>query len=244
MQLRTTIDLLTPLARAPLARMLALSLSLHLALIVIVQPRVGARPMSIQVINVRLVESPKPVSVGAPVADQPIADDLTPALLAPASTPAPPEAKLKPSPANESTPTANVETVLSPTAQAHSQVGDAARQPARDTASTLPSIPVMIDTNWYSARQLDVQPRARDPIQPDYPEEARKAGTEGVVTLIVRVDELGQVRDVRVENADPPGVFDDSAARAFKASQFFPARLAGAPVRAEIRIRVTYKLND
>jgi protein TonB len=117
-------------------------------------------------------------------------------------------------------------------------------RPANNTTASLPSVPVMIDTNWYEARQLDVQPRASQPINPAYPSDAQRRGQQGTVKLKLKVDEFGAVRDVEVEGGNPPGVFDDSALAAFKNAHFEPARKEGQPVRALIYIRVRYELGD
>jgi protein TonB len=224
--------------------MLLLSLGVHVALVMAVQPRPGSAIPYTHVISARIVETKSEKAPDRPP-DQPVPDDLSQALKlpppvqTPAVTPVPspvpeaPRAVVAAAPVRVDTPARAVEPEQLPS-----------RQPTRPDESALPSIPVMIDTNWYSARQLDVQPRARHAIEPDYPVEARKSGIEGVVTLIVRVNELGEVKSVKVESGTPPGVFDASAIKAFEAGSFLPARLAGRAVRAEIRIRVTYQLND
>lgn len=230
--------------RQPLMRMLLLSLGVHVALVLAVQPRPGSAIPYTHVISARIVE-PKAAAEPEKFPDQTVPDDLLDALRLPLpaetesvarqaeAAPEKPREAIAVAPERVETPARKVEPDLNPS-----------RHAAPPDSSALPSVPVMIDTTWYTARQLDVQPKARRAIKPDYPEEAWKAGTEGVVTLIVRVDELGEVKDVKVESATPAGVFDDSAVKAFEAGVFQPARLAGRAVRAEIRIRVTYQLED
>lgn len=235
---------LVHLARLPLSRMLLLSLGVHVALVLTVQPRPGSAIPYTHVISARIVEQPA-VAEPDKFPDQTVPDDLLDALRLP--LPAEAEAVARQvEPAREPTRKAVAvapERVEMPARQVDSELNPS-RHAAPPDAAVLPSVPVMIDTTWYTARQLDVQPKARDAIRPDYPEEARKAGIEGVVTLIVRVNEFGEVKDVKVESATPEGVFDDSAVKAFEAGAFLPARLAGRAVRAEIRIRVTYQLDD
>lgn len=213
----------------PLSRMLMLSIGLHLAVIMIVQPRPFPSVSEVVVLNARLLDkqveaAPRPVPVRQL---EPVA----------ASRISPPESKPEPPAEAEPAPAAPAEArpVLQPVAEA----------PARpQPASGLPSLPVMIDSNWYEARQLDVQPRAIARIEPRYPPEARRRGIEGSVKLEMRIDEYGVVREVEVTEGDPPGVFDESALAAFRQGRFQPARKDGRPVRALITIRVRYELND
>lgn len=102
----------------------------------------------------------------------------------------------------------------------------------------------MLDTTWYTAREVDLQPKPLQPINPGYPLEARRSGIEGSVVLEIRLDQAGEVQDVKVVEADPPGVFDASALAAFSHARFAPARRNGLPVRVVVRIRVSYQLTD
>jgi protein TonB len=100
----------------------------------------------------------------------------------------------------------------------------------------------MVDTTWYGARQLDVQPRTLKPVQPAYPPQARRRGLEGTVKLQLRIDEYGVVQEAAVEEGDPPGVFDAAALDAFRTARFLPAQKNQRPVRALVHVRVVFKL--
>lgn len=232
--------------RSPLARMLLLSTAVHLALAGLIQPRPGSSTPVVSSISARIVE-PLPASAEPPLAEASLAEIEAMALPDPISLPAealpavPVEpAARPPERVNAAEPPAPAPPVRAVTTEDLNP----SRLPARKTENLLPSVPVMLDTTWYSARQLDVQPKAEYSIEPDYPEDARRDGTRGNVTLLIRVDELGEVKQVTVESGNPPGVFDESAKLAFEQARFIPARLNGQAVRAEIRIRVTYTLND
>lgn len=229
-------------ARAPLARMLLLSLSLHAALIGLVQPRAPA-PDSVVVIHARLSDraaesaeemSPTPpASMTAPASQVLPVETTASEPVATPPRPVPAEAgKIEPPPGPEHNTTA----ASSPPVQAPRTL------PA--SGSALPSVPVIVDPNWYEARQLDVQPQAASAITPVYPAEAYRKGLQGSVVLRIKIDEFGQVRDIEVESADPPGVFEVSALEAFGKGRFKAGRRAGLPVRAQILIRVTYELGD
>ncbi len=86
-------------------------------------------------------------------------------------------------------------------------------------------------------------PRALSRAAPQYPASARHKGLEGRVVLQLLVDERGQVRDVRVLDADPPGVFDDAAVAAARRFSFEPATAAGRPTQAWVRQVIRFTLD-
>jgi periplasmic protein TonB len=106
--------------------------------------------------------------------------------------------------------------------------------------STLPraDVPLIVDPAWYAARELDLFPRPVTPVDPAYPESA--ADVSGEVSLLVKIDEFGAVREVTVVSAEPAGYFEDAAAQAFKASRFSPAQRDGHPVRSQIVVKVRF----
>lgn len=97
-----------------------------------------------------------------------------------------------------------------------------------------------VDLSYYSARELDVQPRALREIVPDYPPLADRRRISGTVRLQIELEADGRVRDVSVVSANPPGVFEDSAQAAFREARFAPAQRKGRPVRARVLIEVVY----
>lgn len=112
-----------------------------------------------------------------------------------------------------------------------------------NSASWLPvlDIPLISDPTYYPAGQLDVRPEALDEIKPVYPEAAENIG--GEVILLLLIDETGAVREVTVEEANPPGVFEESAINAFKNARFSPAFKNSEWVRSRVLIRVRYEPN-
>lgn len=229
---------LVNLLRRPLARMLLLSLSLHAAVVMLVQPRSFPAMDATVVISARLVEetaeAPRPETPPPP---PPVLPPLDPAVVTPpAPAPIPP---VLPEPAA----TRPVEPRPPESKPVEPRVPDTPRA-SEPPSSGLPSIPVMIDTTWYEAKQLDVSPKAARPINPVYPPEASRRGIEGTVKLMLRVDEYGVVKDVEVLEGEPPGMFDQSALDAFRAATFLPARRDRRPVRAQIYIRVRYEMDD
>jgi protein TonB len=81
--------------------------------------------------------------------------------------------------------------------------------------------------------------------QPDYPEDARRKGTEGWVRLEFTVNERGQVRDIIVVAAEPEGVFEDAASGALARWRFRPPVAAdGQPVPLRTSVQLRFQLED
>lgn len=227
-----------------LLRMLLLSLSLHLAVLMIVQPARVREMVVSPPITARLVEAETitvlPQQV-VPASTLPLPPDpnVAPpnAVPAPESPPLPAETPRVPEVVKSAPPTQVVD------AKPASLAEVATPLPATDPRPIeLPSIPMLFDPTWYTARQLDAQPRALHSIQPTYPAEAQRAGIEGSLKLMLRVDESGAVQEAVVEESDPSGVFDVAALDAFRSARFAPAQKNQRPVRAQIYIRVVFRL--
>lgn len=212
---------------AVLPIMLLLSVSLHWVALMWLEPaRIGAAGVPPPLV-VRLLDPP--VAPDVVVAPPPQAEVAAPLHQPRALAPVPlPEA-----PAPESDGAEPASPALVATAPA------AAVAPA----SAPLKLPAIFDPTWYEARQLDVRPHAVQTIQPDYPPQARRDGVEGSVRLMLKVDESGAVREVRLMEAEPAGVFDAAALAAFGAARFAPARRNGLPVRALIYVRVSFRLD-
>ncbi|HUW50563.1 MAG TPA: TonB family protein [Sulfuricella sp.] len=117
---------------------------------------------------------------------------------------------------------------------------------AEPPASSLPMLemPLLEDPTWYPAKQLDVHPVALNPIKPVYPEKGVELGVDGKVVLLLLIDESGMVKDASVVEADPEGIFEESALAAFRNARFAPAQKNGRAVKSRVLIRVSYELND
>lgn len=204
-----------------------ISLGLHVALIALVQvaPPAATSPGG-TVIEARLV----PPHVKGPEVDapDPVPEDMP--LLASTET-------------DEAVPV--VQPVAPPPAKAVS--GSSSAQPVPSAAVETPVAPASpvtitssVDLTYYSAREVDVHPRALRAIEPDYPAEADRNKLSGMVRLQLKVEADGRVSDVDVVSSTPPGAFDESAIRAFRNARFEPAQKAGRPVRALVMIEVQY----
>lgn len=211
-------------AAEKLALTLAGSLLFHFALIFGLQIQaMPAANLSATVIEARLVEASSAATEPppAPVIEIPEADALSPQA-----------AEAIPPP----TPSSPVSAPPTPEQPASAAVPENNAQ--------LPSMemPLIEDPTYYSAQEVDVHPTALQAILPLYPDEAAHANVTGSVVLLLLLDEGGKVQDISVAEANPPGLFDQSALDAFRNARFSPAQRQGRVVKSRVRIKVNYEL--
>jgi protein TonB len=222
-----------PRLRRPLAA-LWISLGLHAAVIALVQvvPPAGVS-VEAPVIEVRLVAPPPAPAVNAPPSPSPVAPEPDVASAA----------RLAPSPAPKALPVAPPPPVVPPPAATPPHDAPLPTAPAPSpTAGPVPAAALTssVDLTYYNARDLDVQPHALRVIRPDYPAEADRQRVSGTLRLQLKLEADGRVSDIEVVSATPPGVFEDSAIKAFRDARFAPAQKNGRPVRALVVIEVVY----
>ena len=86
---------------------------------------------------------------------------------------------------------------------------------------------------FTSAAHADPKPIKR--VDPVYPVEAARAGTNGFVEVEYTVDAAGKVASVSVLNAKPARTFESAAVKAVKQWQFAP----GSDGRGKVRLDFT-----
>lgn len=91
------------------------------------------------------------------------------------------------------------------------------------------------------AARLSAQPRVVDLPRIEYPADARRAGVEGQVVLLLRIDARGAVIAVRVVDAPSPSLAEAARQGAHR-FRFTAALLDGEPVETEIRFTYTFLL--
>jgi protein TonB len=225
---------LSPAAQRVVAA-LSISIAIHLALIGLLRVTPAATPVyTTPVLQARL-ELPAPQSVPVPALTpllRPPPDAVEPALPSPAPVPAP---AALPNPAPQAAPVLPASPALPATTESVS---------AAPSPGTLPTVnvPLLVDPTFYTAKEVDVHPRALIQIDPVYPLDATRRGIAGSVTLTLKLDETGAVQDVQVSDASPPAVFDQSALDAFRKARFAPAQKAGRAVKSLVVIKVRYEL--
>ncbi|HYI02469.1 TonB family protein [Hyalangium sp.] len=90
--------------------------------------------------------------------------------------------------------------------------------------------------------QVDSEPKVLSEVKIPYPEEARRAGVEGTVTLSITVDPDGKVVAAKIVSG--PGYGLNEAARdAIKRFRFKPAIKGGEAVSTEMKYAYTFLLD-
>lgn len=87
----------------------------------------------------------------------------------------------------------------------------------------------------------DLMPLQR--IQPQYPGDARRAGISGWVQLEILVNADGSVRNAKVTDAKPKGLFDAAAVTAVLRWKFKPKIQDGKPVEQRGSQKIEFNLN-
>ncbi len=98
---------------------------------------------------------------------------------------------------------------------------------SRMTESMVPGLAPSGLNNGFASTQ---EPVPLVQVRPRYPSEAARKGVEGWVRLGFTITALGSVRDVRVIDAKPPRVFEETAIRTIERWKFKPQVVDGHPV--------------
>jgi len=76
-------------------------------------------------------------------------------------------------------------------------------------------------------------------VAPDYPDELRREGVSGIVTVKCTIDENGNVTEPTVEKSSN-AAFERPALAALKKWKFKPAKQDGAPVSTKVSIPIKF----
>lgn len=90
--------------------------------------------------------------------------------------------------------------------------------------------------------QVDSEPRVLSEVKIPYPEEARRAGIEGTVTLSITIDTEGKVVAAKVVSGPGYGL-NEAAREAIKRFRFKPATKGGEAVSTEMKYAYTFLLD-
>lgn len=102
-------------------------------------------------------------------------------------------------------------------------------------AAALPSAEI-----YFRGSELDERATPLNDVNLVYPEAALDAGQSGTVTLRLKIDHLGVLRDAAVVDAQPAGVFEKAALDAVRELKFRPALRNGVPVGSVKTIEVPF----
>jgi TonB family protein len=110
---------------------------------------------------------------------------------------------------------------------------------APSNGATAPVVPLPFDSVYYSAKQLDVLPKPLGDPRPPYPSDGA-GNIAGRVVLQVMIDETGTVTDVAVEQSEPKGEFDAVCVAHYRTLHFQPGMKDGRPARSKARFELTF----
>jgi periplasmic protein TonB len=175
-----------------------------------------------------------------------------PVKVAEAEKPPPPPPEQAPPPPNEPPPEPSakppplvVGLSLSSTTSAGgfaAPVGNTAYGKADGKASAPQEVKAYSAPRYTPIYQVDAEPRVLSEVKIPYPDEARRAGIEGTVTLSITVDVEGKVAAVKVISG--PGYGLNEAARdAIRRFRFKPATKGGEAVSTEMKYAYTFLLD-
>jgi protein TonB len=117
--------------------------------------------------------------------------------------------------------------------------------PVREPPGPVLDVPLLADTRYYLAKELDVQPMALRRPEPIYPPRAEEQGVAGRVLVRLRLEADGSISKTEVVSVTPAGAYGDmfrqATLEALRAVRFRPARRGGQPVRAVVEIPVVFE---
>lgn len=223
---------------------IVLSAGLHVALLAAMD-RPPRRPAPAAPVEMEIVEAPPPPAappVPAPAAPEAPAPRVRPAApRAPRATaPAPAPAPASPAPA------VRIGISLDATVAGGGfavAVGDTAlgRTPSVAPRTTQEQA-APVAAPFVPETRLATPPRLLGRADPAYTDDARAAGVEGEMVLLLAIDETGRVSSARVLRGLGHGL-DGAAIRAARSFRFAPATAEGRPVRTQIRFTWTFLLD-
>jgi periplasmic protein TonB len=78
---------------------------------------------------------------------------------------------------------------------------------------------------------------------PDYPEQARKHGWQGMVLLEVSINPRGEPSAIKVKEGSGFTILDEAAVKAVKQWRFEPARVNGRPQSCAVEVPIRFSLS-
>ncbi|MDR1397963.1 MAG: energy transducer TonB [Desulfarculales bacterium] len=99
-----------------------------------------------------------------------------------------------------------------------------------------------LNSSSYTVDQVDRKPRAVYTVQPVYPYLAQRRGIEGWVEVRFLVNRDGLITREEVTQAQPEGIFENSALKALRAWRFSPGLIGGRKVDTWMVQVIRFKL--
>ena len=95
---------------------------------------------------------------------------------------------------------------------------------------------------YYDQGDVDQVPVPVFKMKPFYPYRARRLNITGAVKVSFVVDEYGHVSRIKIIDANPPGIFEDSVIRALPSWRFSPGKIAGQPVATLVTTIIAFEM--
>ena len=102
--------------------------------------------------------------------------------------------------------------------------------------------PVLKDS--YEVGELDAPLTTLVKIQPLYPMRAQRRMIEGFVTVEFLVTTTGQVEQIKIIEAEPPGVFEKNVIESVSKWRFKPGTVQGIPVVTRVSNIIRYQMEE
>ena len=210
---------------------------------------VEAQKKPVELVMVDVLPPPKPPE---PVKEMTPPREPPPIKVAAAPKPPPPSKEVAPPPPNETPPPAPTQPVplvvgisMSSTTAAGgfaAPVGNTLDGKTADKAASPQDVKRYSAPRYTPIYQVDSEPQVSSEVKVPYPEEARKAGIEGTVTLSITIDIEGTVVSAKILGG--PGYGLNEAARdAIRKFKFKPAIKGGEAVSTEMKYAYTFLLD-
>lgn len=120
--------------------------------------------------------------------------------------------------------------------------GPAADASGRNGPAQTAPVSLLPQPQYYPSNELDTRPGIMVHIKPDYPEQAIASQISGKAVIRLYINERGSIDDAVAISGTPPGVFEESALRAFREARFSPGAKGGIPVKCYITLEVNFEL--
>ena len=96
-------------------------------------------------------------------------------------------------------------------------------------------------TNYVPFYLVEELPEALAPIEPVYPEDARRLGIEGRVLMQIYIDDTGVVRNIEITKS-PSDSLAEAAKKAVYGTKFKPAKINGKSRAVSMQFAIRFRL--
>jgi len=94
----------------------------------------------------------------------------------------------------------------------------------------------------FGLHEVDQKPVSLAALKPDYPLRAKRMGIEGYVTVQFVVNRERKTQDLRIWDAEPKGVVDQTVRSSVPRWRFKPGKKAGRPVDTWVEMTIRFEL--